>query len=95
MEEDFTTFKMDFTIADRFGIEAIKDTYKRAFNEWKSNYKYLTFLVLNLNHKIWEHWKKHNEEYARLYDELWRQTDEYAMEHLQDNELQYYLNILD
>ena len=81
MEQDFTTFYMDFTIADKFGIEAIKDTYNRAFKEWKNDYKYLTFLVLNLNHKIWEHYEKHN--------------DEYAMEHLQDNELQYYLNVLD
>ena len=30
MEQDFTTFYMDFTIADKFGIEVIKDTYNRA-----------------------------------------------------------------
>ena len=30
-----TTFWDDFSIADRFGISAIKDTYKRAFEEWK------------------------------------------------------------
>ena len=95
MEKDFTTFYMDFTIADHFGIEAIKDTFNRAFEEWKTDYKYLTFLVLNLNHKIWEHYENRNEEYARLYDKLWRQADEYAMEHLQDDKLQYYLNILD
>ena len=33
--EVFTTFWDDFTIADSFGISAIKDTYKRAFEEWK------------------------------------------------------------
>ena len=32
--ETFTTFWQDFTIADRFGVSAIKDTFKRAFNEW-------------------------------------------------------------
>ena len=90
-----TTFKMDFDVADRFGINAIKDTYNRAFKEWKDDYKYLTALVLVLNHKIWEHYEKHNDEYARLYDELWRGADAYAVEHLKDNELQYYLNILD
>ena len=52
MEKDFTTFYMDFTIADHFGIEAIKDTFNRAFEEWKTDYKYLTFLVLNLNNLI-------------------------------------------
>lgn len=90
-----TTFKFDFDIAEVFGIQAIQDTYNRAFNEWKTDYKYLTALVMVLNHKIWEHYEKNNDEYARLYDKLWRQTDEYAMEHLKDSELQYYLNILD
>lgn len=90
-----TTFQMDFTIADRFGINAIKDTYNRAFNEWKTDYKYLTALIMVLNHKIWEHYEKNNDEYARLYDQLWRETDTYAMEHLEDDELQYYLNITD
>lgn len=95
MEPINTTFNMDFTIADRFGLEAIKDTYDRAFKEWKNNHEYLTALVIALNHKIWEHYEKHNDEYARLYDELWRKTDTYAMEHLRDEQLQYYLNITD
>lgn len=93
--EDFTTFNIDFTIADKFGVNAIIDTYERAFNEWKDDYKYLTFLVLNLNHKIWEHYEKHNDEYATLYDELWRKTDEYAIDHLKGDELHYYINVLD
>ena len=32
-----TTFWMDFSIADRFGIEAIIDTYERDFKEWQAN----------------------------------------------------------
>lgn len=35
----FTTFFEDFSIADKFGIDAIKDTYTRVLKEWKSNYK--------------------------------------------------------
>lgn len=49
-----TTFWMDFSIADKFGIAAIKDTYDRAFKEWKTNHVYLTELVMVLNHKIWQ-----------------------------------------
>ena len=41
-----TTFWDDFSIAERFGENAILDTYKRAMKEWKSNYKYLTELVI-------------------------------------------------
>ena len=58
-----TTFMMDFSIADKFGITAIKDTYKRAFEEWKDSYVYLTELVIVLNLKIWE-WYEKNEDVA-------------------------------
>lgn len=50
-----TTFWTDFNIADRFGLDAIKDTYNRAFNEWKDDKVYATELVLVLNWKSWEH----------------------------------------
>ena len=93
--ETKTTFFEDFTIADKFGIDAIKDTYNRAFNEWKGDYVYLTELVLVLNHKIWEYFGKGNEEYAKIYDELWKKTDEYAYENLKGEELTYYFEITD
>lgn len=51
-----TTFFEDFSIADAFGISAVKDTYNRAFKEWKHDYKYLTELVMVLNWKCWEHY---------------------------------------
>ena len=46
-----STFRDDFTIADRFGISGIKDTYKRAFKHWKDDLQYLTELVIVLNWK--------------------------------------------
>ena len=49
-----TTFWTDFSIAEKFGVAAIIDTCKRALCEWKDNYKYLTELVMVLNHKIWQ-----------------------------------------
>lgn len=33
--EPISTFWTDFSIADTFGKEAVKDTYERAFAEWK------------------------------------------------------------
>ena len=32
-----TTFWEDFTIADLFGLSAIRDTYNRAFKEWNED----------------------------------------------------------
>ena len=57
-----TTFWQDFSIADKFGISAIEDTYERAFKEWKDNYIYLTELVIVVNWKCWQHYENKNEE---------------------------------
>ena len=89
-----TTFYEDFSIADLFGVDAIRDTYKRAMESWKDDYEYLTELVMVLNWKIWEHYEK-NDEYAELYNELWGKADEYAMEHLKGEELSYFYQVTD
>lgn len=89
-----TTFYMDFSIADGFGISAIKDTYKRAMDAWKSDYKYLTELVMVLNWKIWEHYES-NERLARVYNDLWKKADLYATEHLKGDELTYFYRTTD
>ena len=90
-----TTFWQDFSIADLFGVDAIKDTYNRAFNEWRNNYQYLTELVMILNWKLWEHYEKGNEDYARLYDKLWRVADLYACENLKGEEAEYFFRTTD
>ena len=89
-----TTFYEDFSIADRFGISAIKDTFKRAFENWKDNYEYLTELVMALNWKIWEHYES-NEKVARVYSDLWEKADGYAMDNLKGEELKYFLSTTD
>lgn len=89
-----TTFYEDFSIADRFGISAIKDTFKRAFENWKDNYQYLTELVMALNWKIWEHYES-NEKVARVYSDLWEKADGYAMDNLKGEELRYFLSTTD
>lgn len=90
-----TTFYQDFSIADKFGISAIKDTFNRAFKEWKTNYKFLTELVMALNWKIWEHQEKNNMEFSILYNELWEKADNYAINNLKDDELDYFYTTTD
>lgn len=89
-----TTFYTDFSIADNFGVNAIIDTYKRAFKSWKDNYKYITELVMVLNWKIHEHYKL-NDRYTELYSGLWSELSEWVEENLKDEELSYYFNITD
>ena len=90
-----TTFWADFTIADAFGEKAIEDTYKRAFNEWKSDYIYLTELVMAVNLKCWEHYEKGNEKLSQLYAILYYKCDDYALKHLKGEKLKYYLRTTD
>lgn len=87
--ETKTTFWEDFSIADRFGISAVKDTYKRAFAEWKTNTTYITELTIVLNHKIWQYYQ-HNDTLARVYDELWRECDNWCCNNLKGDDLSYY-----
>ena len=89
-----TTFYEDFSIADAFGVSAINDTYKSAFNNWKDNYEYITEFIMVLNWKIWEHYEK-NDAYAELYNDLWRKADEWALMNLRGEALKYYLRTTD
>lgn len=89
-----TTFFKDFTIADVFGIEAVKDTYKRAFKEWKDNVEYITELTIVLNHKIWQHCET-NEPLARVYDKLWRELDTWCCNNLKGKDLEYFYQTTD
>ena len=93
--KQITTFYQDFSIADNFGVEAIKDTFNRAFNEWKSDYKYLTELVMVLNWKMWEHSSGDNDEYVTIYNKLWTEADRYACENLKGEELSYFYKTTD
>lgn len=93
--ETKTTFWEDFSIADIFGYDAIEDTFKRAFDEWKDDVTYLTELAMVLNWKIWEHWDAGNDAYGKLYDTLWRKVDEYAVNNLKGEDLTYYYRTTD
>ena len=96
MAEEFsTTFWQDFRIADVFGLDAVRDTYKRAFEEWKSDYRYLTDLVIVLNHSCWFWYEKGNEELSELYSDLYYEAHGYACENLKGEEMRYYFEKTD
>lgn len=90
-----TTFYSDLTIADAFGVKAIKDTYKRVCKEWMSNIEYITEFAICINHKSWEH--QENEEYCKLYSDLWYEIEDKICEHYKDNEeaISYFYRVTD
>ena len=95
-EQEFeTTFWEDFSIADRFGASAVRDTFNRAFQEWRDDYRYLTDLVMVLNHKIWQHYEQKNAVLQGVYDDLYWQAVKYAEDNLKGDELSYYYRMTD
>lgn len=91
--ETMTTFWQDFSIAERFGLKAVEDTYLEAKKHYSNDYEYWTEMCLVLNHKIWQHYET-NEDLAILYDRLWREADELTC-HWSEEAQQYYFQVTD
>lgn len=92
--EPITTFYDDFTIAEKFGINAIEDTFNRCFKEWNYDYKYMSELSLVLNWKIWR-WHDNNYDFSMLYNDLWVKLDLWCRNNLKGKELEYFNKIID
>ena len=94
--EPKTTFWSDFSIADMFGVEGVKDTYNRAKDEWQDNIEYMAEFAMVLNHKSWQH-NENNQVLCGLYSDLWIEIDNFIYEHFKDNEeaLSYYQTVTD
>lgn len=90
-----TTFWQDFSIADVFGTDAVKDTFNRAFPEWKHDVVYLTELVMVLNHKCWHHYYQNNIEMFKLYRTLYEKANDYALDNLKGEDFDYFFRITD
>jgi hypothetical protein len=103
--EPKTTFWQDFSIADKSGMDAIKDTYNRVFNEWHKDYIYMTELALVINWKCWEHWHRGRKEMEQFlsnhnevsdwYKETYYNLLDWADKNLKKKELQYFYKTLD
>lgn len=104
--EPCTTFWQDFSIADVFVLngqepDAVQDTHNRSWSNVKEKslgIKGLTEYIMVLNWKIHQHYydnRPGHMELSRLYDKLWRETDEWAMNNLKDEDLSYYLETTD
>lgn len=89
-----STFWDDFTIADAFGADAIKDTFNRAFGGWKSDYRYVTELAVVMNKKCWS-WYRKNDVYGLLYHDLYYKVRDYAYSKFKGPEIEHYFKVTD
>ena len=93
-KERNTTFYSDLSIAEWCGTNAVEDTYNRVMKEWGDNLEFMCEWVIALNQKIWQHFHS-DKEIAFFYEKLWRQADEYCMNHFEADDLTAYLDYVD
>lgn len=89
-----TTFYEDLSIADWFGVSAIKDTYRNVFANWRGDTEFFTEFVMALNWKIWEHYQS-NEQYAKTYNDLYEKAREWVFDNWEDKDLEYFVKTTD
>lgn len=97
--EPITTFWQDFTIAEIYGDENIEETTQTAFSNYCSDVKYLTELIMVLNHKCW-YWYEHGKEsLSKLYETLFYEYDNRAIKYLEEQgneeDIRYFFSTLD
>lgn len=92
--EEMTTFWQDFQIANHWGKGAVKDTFDRAFSEWRHDVRYLIELVFALNHMCWE-MAGEDDDLARLYADLYEQANGWAYDNLTGDDLTAYFQATD
>lgn len=90
-----TTFAQDFNIANRFGKDAIKDTFDRAFSEWKDNVVYCTELCIVMNLYCWDFYENGNEEISKIYADYYYQVRDYALDHFKGEDFTYFYRMTD
>ena len=93
-KERKTTFFADLSIAECYGVNGVKDTYKNVMKSWGDDLEFMCEWVIALNQKIWQHHQS-NPDLGKLYDELWRQADEYCMDKFEGDDLTAYLDYVD
>lgn len=89
-----STFFMDFHIAEEFGVDAVKETFENAFKSWKYNHVYLTELAIVMSNNSIAHYDT-NKELSKVYAQLYYRVDQYCMDNLKNDALEFYLRTTD
>lgn len=84
-------FAQDFAIADWYDEKSVKETYHRAINEWKDNYKAMTELAVQLSYMSYAHSQLKEQGIAgrdpfiKLYSTLFEKATDFFYKHFENN----------
>lgn len=93
--QPISTFYQDFKIAAIFGIDAIKDTFKRCHNEWKVDYKMYTELSLIMNALCWEFYEQGRHDLSELFSDYYYFTRDFVYDNMNKEAQDYYFQVTD
>ena len=108
LREDYkriTTYTSDFSIAEWCvpveGMSAIASTLRNALTNWRDSIEFFAEILLVINLKSLEHAARHNNEYGKMYSELFYMVqalyfdwfDESNKQHAEA--MQYYYDYVD
>lgn len=78
LREDYerkTTYTCDFSIAEWCvpveGMKAIASTLRNALTNWRDNIEFFAEIIIVLNMKSWEHAARGNNQYGKMYSDLY------------------------
>ena len=70
-----TTYTSDFSIAEWCvpveGMNAIASTLRNALTNWRDNVEFFAEIIIVLNMKSWEHAARKNNQYGKMYSDLY------------------------
>ena len=84
-------FAQDFAIADWYDEKSVKETYQRAVEGWKDNYKAMTELAVQLSYMSYAHSQLKEQGIAgrdpfiKLYVSLFEKVTDFFYKHFKDN----------
>ena len=90
-----TTFFSDLSIAEWYGTDSVRDTYKNVIGSWVKDVVYFTEFVMCLNWLGWLWYERNFEELSKLYFELYEEALNLAYEKYSGDDLSYFIKTLD
>lgn len=94
----FTTYASDFILAEIDGSAGVIETAKNAWNNWKTEYKWATEIIMAINFLTWYHYDTDvNIPLSSLYSELYYKYKDLYYEQFEGNEeaTEYFFEMTD
>lgn len=90
-----STYYTDFGIAEWYGKQSVRETFGRAIENWGTDIKWMTEIVMALNWKQFEWHYRGNDDWVKFYYELWEEAEKYVFEHFDGEDLSYFYRTTD